>query len=229
MPCNYQQQTVRPACLCSLLASRSKQDERARRIGALTAYRSPLSAIERDMINKPIEDVVADVHKDPSRASALLGAYAKVAFKAHDRTNCLTEVLVKDAERWIKDGSVNLKGPLAGIPVSRKDTIGVEGYNSTVGMTCNVGRPKREDGATVRLLKELGAVPYVKTNVPITLLSFESANDVWGRSTNPFSSRHTPGGSTGGRTGIGSDVASSVRSRASTRSSAPPAAVPSWA
>lgn len=64
-------------------------------------------------------------------------------------------------------------------------------------------------------------MPYVKTNLPVTLLSFESTNDVWGRCTNPRNSRYSPGGSTGGesallafgggRIGIGSDVAGSVR------------------
>ena len=63
--------------------------------------------------------------------------------------------------------------------------------------------------------------PYVKTNLPITLLSFESTNDVWGRATNPHNSLYSPGGSTGGEAallasggghiGIGSDVAGSVR------------------
>lgn len=143
-----------------------------------------------------------------------------MALRAHEKTNCLTELLVKDAERCINDGSVDLHGPLAGIPVSLKDTIDVAGHDSSVGMTSNVGRPKPADGPMVRLLKDLGAVPYVKTNVPITLLSFESANDVWGRSTNPYNPRFTPGGSTGGegallalggRIGVGSDVAGSAR------------------
>lgn len=66
-----------------------------------------------------------------------------------------------------------------------------------------------------------GAIPYVKTNIPITLLSFESTNDVWGRCCNPHNVGYSPGGSTGGegallaygggRIGIGSDVAGSVR------------------
>jgi len=73
----------------------------------------------------------------------------------------------------------------------------------------------------VRLLKSLGAVPFVKTALPITLLSFESSNDLWGRCSNPHNKHFSPGGSTGGeaallafggsRIGIGSDVAGSVR------------------
>ncbi|ODA76157.1 hypothetical protein RJ55_08440 [Drechmeria coniospora] len=199
---------------------RFKQDERLRRIRALKAYHAPFSVLDRQTVNSSIEDLVDQVHRNPSRASDLLLTYGKVALKAHEKTNCVTEVLIQDAEKWIRDGSVNLEGPLAGIPVSVKDTIDVKGYDSTVGMTCNVHKPKTTDGATARLLKDLGAVPYVKTNVPITLLSFESANDVWGRSTNPYDDKYTPGGSTGGegallalggRIGIGSDVAGSVR------------------
>lgn len=56
--------------------------------------------------------------------------------------------------------------------------------------------------------------------MPVTLLSFESANGLWGKCLNPHSPGYSPGGSTGGeaallaqggRIGIGSDVAGSVR------------------
>lgn len=154
----------------------------------------------------------------------ILGAYGKLALKAHARTNCVTEVLLPSAEEWLgaKGGepTINLKGPLAGIPVSLKDTILVGGYDATVGYSSFVGNAPPADGPMVRLLKDAGAVPYVKTNVPVTLLSFESTNDVWGRTTNPHNAAYSPGGSTGGeaallalggRIGIGSDVAGSVR------------------
>lgn len=55
----------------------------------------------------------------------------------------------------------------------------------------------------------------------MTLLAFESANDVWGRADNPHVTGFSPGGSTGGeaallalggsRLGVGTDVAGSVR------------------
>ena len=150
----------------------------------------------------------------------ILKTYGKVALQAHERTNCLTEVMISSAERWLQDGSVNLQGPLAGIPVSLKDTIRVAGYDATAGYSRFAGHAEPADGPVARLLKDAGAVPYVKTNLPITLLSFESANDVWGRTTSPHGPAYTPGGSTGGesallalggRIGIGSDIAGSVR------------------
>ncbi|KAJ2988215.1 hypothetical protein NUW58_g4095 [Xylaria curta] len=182
-----------------------KQNERIERIKALGRYRGPFSSLDRDIVNRPIEELVEDVHKGTLQPSALLNTYGKVALKAHEKTNCVTEVMISEAEDWIRDGSINFKGPLAGIPISLKDTINVGGFDSTVGFSSFVGKKYAEDGPTVRLLKDAGAVPYVKTNLPITLLSFD---------------KYTPGGSTGGesallalggRIGIGSDVAGSVR------------------
>ncbi|KAI0450539.1 amidase [Xylaria acuta] len=202
---------------------RFKQNERVERIKALSRYRGPFTPLDREIVDRPIEELVEDVQKGVLQPSALLGTYGKVALKAHEKTNCVTEVMISEAEGWIRDGSVNLKGPLAGIPVSLKDTINVGGFDSTVGFSSFVGKTHAEDGPTVRLLKDAGAVPYVKTNLPITLLSFESTNDVWGRCTNPHNSKYSPGGSTGGeaallalggRIGIGSDVAGSVRAPA---------------
>ncbi|TGJ88276.1 hypothetical protein E0Z10_g453 [Xylaria hypoxylon] len=200
-----------------------KQNERTERIGALGRYRGAFTPLDRKIINRPIEELVEEVQKGVLEPSALLDTYGKVALKAHEKTNCVTEVMISEAEGWIRDGSINFKGPLAGIPISLKDTINVGGFDSTVAFSSFVGKKYAEDGPTVRLLKDAGAIPYVKTNLPITLLSFESTNDVWGRCTNPHNSKYSPGGSTGGeaallalggRIGIGSDVAGSVRAPA---------------
>lgn len=165
-----------------------------------------------------------DVHKQVLEPIDILRAYGKAALKAHAKTNCLTEIMISTAETWTTDGSINLKGPLAGIPVSLKDSVVVGGFDTSVGYSSFVGNKTVKDGALTRLLKDAGAIPYVKTNLPITLLSFESTNDVWGRTTNPHNSKYSPGGSTGGegallaagggRIGIGSDVAGSVRAPA---------------
>jgi len=164
---------------------------------------------------------VSDVQSGTTSATRVLRAYSKAAIKAHNKTNCLTEVLCTDAEDAIAKGQINLKGPLAGIPISLKDSIVVGGRDACIGYSAWTNHPFPADGPLVKLLKEAGAVPFIKTNLPITLLSFESANDVWGRTLNPHNPAFSPGGSTGGesallaaggsRIGIGSDVAGSVR------------------
>jgi Asp-tRNA(Asn)/Glu-tRNA(Gln) amidotransferase A subunit family amidase len=204
--------------------SNFKQAERRRRIEDLKSYRSGFTAGDRQILDKPIEELVQDVHKQIVQPIDILRAYGKAALKAHAKTNCLTEVMISAAETWTTDGTINMKGPLAGIPVSLKDTVVVGGFDTTVGYSGFVGNKTVKDGTLVRLLKDAGAIPYVKTNCPITLLSFESTNDVWGRTTNPHNKNYSPGGSTGGesallaagggRIGIGSDVAGSVRAPA---------------
>jgi Asp-tRNA(Asn)/Glu-tRNA(Gln) amidotransferase A subunit family amidase len=202
---------------------RAKQTQRASLIASLSGYHGAITAVERSTVHMPIGTLVSDVQRGAIQPLDILRVYGKVALRAHEKTNCLTELMIPSAEKWLTDGSINLKGPLAGIPVSLKDTIVVGGYDTTVGYSRNVGNAVPEDGPMVRLLKDAGAVPYVKTNLPITLLSFESTNDVWGRCTNPHNAKYSPGGSTGGegallalggRIGIGSDVAGSVRAPA---------------
>ena len=164
--------------------------------------------------------LVANVQRGDINPEEVLLAYSKKALGAHRKTNCLTEVMISEAEALAR--TCNRAGPLAGIPVSIKDTVGVAGFSSCMGYSSpQCMAPFSKDSAIVQLLRDAGAYPFVKTNVPITLLSFESSSDVWGRTTNPYSSRHSPGGSTGGeaallafggsRLGIGTDVAGSVR------------------
>lgn len=88
----------------------------------------------------------------------ILRSYGKVALRAHEKTNCLTEVMLPEAEAWAEN-DVNLKGPLAGIPVSLKDSIAVGGFDVSVGYSCKTGKPTIEDGALVKILKDAGSYP----------------------------------------------------------------------
>lgn len=72
-----------------------------------------------------------------------------------------------------------------------------------------------------KLLLDLGAVLYCKTNVPQTMMTADSENNIFGRTLNPHNSALTAGGSTGGEgalialrgsvLGIGTDIGGSVR------------------
>ncbi|TFY56752.1 hypothetical protein EVJ58_g7443 [Rhodofomes roseus] len=200
-------------------ACHAKQEERRTRIESLPAvYHTPLSAIDKDILAQPISQLVASVQSGSLNPRDVLVAYGKAALKAHAATNCLTEVFIQAAEASA-DGC-NTQGPLAGMPVSLKDEISVAGVDACIGYSAWVGITQ-QDSALAKLLRDAGAVPYVKTNVPITMLSFECANDVFGATTNPHNKDYVPGGSSGGeaaliafggsRVGVGSDGAGSVR------------------
>jgi fatty acid amide hydrolase len=135
----------------------SKRRERDARFAALNPeYHAPLSAANKAIINKPIEELVQDVQKGVLSPIDVLRTYGKVAVKAHEKTNCVTELLLPEAEQWVTS-EVNLKGPLAGIPISLKDSIQVKGFDITLGYSTRAGQPYQEDGPMVKLLKDAGA------------------------------------------------------------------------
>lgn len=119
------------------------------------AYHTPFSASDRDILNKPIEELVEDVQKGTISPVDVLHTYGKVAVRAHEKANCITELLLPEAEQWASS-EVNLKGPLAGIPVSLKDTVNVKGFDTSVGYASKALKPAKEDGAIVKLLKDAG-------------------------------------------------------------------------
>jgi amidase len=75
--------------------------------------------------------------------------------------------------------------------------------------------------ALVSILLNLGAVLYVKTNIPQSLMTADSHNNIFLRTVNPNSLHLTAGGSSGGEgalsalkgsiLGVGTDVAGSIR------------------
>lgn len=78
-----------------------------------------------------------------------------------------------------------------------------------------------QDSYLVTLLKDLGAIPFCKTNVPQTMMAAETNNNVFGRTLNPFNLDLTSGGSSGGEAaliamkgsiiGFGTDYGGSIR------------------
>lgn len=63
-----------------------------------------------------------------------------------------------------------LQGPLHGIPVTVKDQFNLEGVDTTLGYVGRSFSPATEDAVIVRILKEMGAIVFLKTNLPQTLM-----------------------------------------------------------
>lgn len=67
-----------------------------------------------------------------------------------------------------------------------------------MGYVSWVGKYATEDSVIVTLLYKAGAVFYVKTSVPQTLMVCETINNIIGRTVNPRNKNLSPGGSSGG-------------------------------
>lgn len=63
-------------------------------------------------------------------------------------------------------------GPLHGLPVSLTDRFNIEGLESACGYVSWLGEKKDEscEGVLVKRLRRMGAVFFVKTNVPMSML-----------------------------------------------------------
>lgn len=113
-------------------------------------------------------------------------------------------------------------GPLHGLPISLKDSFNVKGQNATIAYVSFASRPPSTiNSAVVEIILAAGAVPYVKTNIPLTMMTADSDNNLFGRTLNPNKLSLTAGGSTGGEgalvkmrgsvLGVGTDIAGSIR------------------
>lgn len=91
------------------------------------------------------------------------------------QTNCLTVIMFDDAIKRAKELDAEFKktgkvtGPLHGLPISLKDNFNVPGYPSSVGFCIWALEPLKVESAIVGVLRDLGAVAYVKTNVPTAM------------------------------------------------------------
>ncbi|NWX39611.1 VDHAP protein, partial [Steatornis caripensis] len=143
------------------------------------------------------------------------------ALEVTREVNCVTDFIhgCEDQLQILKKQKE--KGLLYGIPVSIKNNINCKGHVSSGGMVKFLGQVKEEDSVIVQVLKSQGAIPFVKTNIPQTMINYDCSNLIFGQTLNPLNHQKTPGGSSGGEgaliagggsiLGIGSDIAGSIR------------------
>ncbi|KAL4875239.1 amidase signature domain-containing protein [Aspergillus karnatakaensis] len=161
-------------------------------------------------------------------AFELATAFCKRAAIAQQLTRCLTEIFfdraierAKELDRQYAETG-KLVGPLHGIPISLKDSYNVKGIQSTLGYVSFLNHPPPTfNSPMVDILLSAGAILYVKTHLPQTMMAADSHTNVFGRTRNPYSASLTAGGSCGGEgalialrgsiLGAGTDVGGSLR------------------
>lgn len=171
----------------------------------------------------PATQLAALVRDGKIGALELLDHYIARTERLDPRINA---VVVRDFDRARAqarrlDSQADKSAPLFGVPTTVKESFDVAGLPTTRG------HPELKDVAVkissiaIRRLQAAGAVIFGKTNVPVDLADWQSYNPVYGTSSNPWNTDHTPGGSSGGSaaalaaglTGfeIGSDIGGSIR------------------
>jgi amidase len=131
--------------------------------------------------------------------------------RAMARTKAADEATAK-GESW---------GPLHGLPMTVKDAFEVEGIISTCGAPVWRDHIPKSNAEPVQKLIDAGAIIFGKTNVPIFCSDWQTFNDIYGTTNNPWDFTKTPGGSSGGSAAavasglspveLGSDIGGSIR------------------
>ncbi|KAF7189669.1 Acetamidase [Pseudocercospora fuligena] len=199
---------------------------------------SVLSAGELDITERPAHELLHALRNGDLTASEVAFAFCHRAVLAHqmvrvtlfdlgelDLPGAITRARELD-EFWNTHHSPI--GPLHGLPISLMDRFHVAGLDTACGFASwtQAKKSATDEGALVKTLRELGAVLFCKTNVPMSMMAgrqncerIDPAD--YGFTDGPFNPDLSAGGACGGEgallalkgspLGIGTDVAGSSR------------------
>ncbi|XP_060087753.1 vitamin D3 hydroxylase-associated protein-like [Heteronotia binoei] len=173
------------------------------------------------ILSLPLVELAEKLQEETLSPESVLYAYISQALEVTQEVNCVTD-FIHGCEEQLQDiKKQKEKGLLYGIPVSIKDHIGCKGHISTCGLVHYLGKVEEDDSVIVKVLKKQGAIPFVKTNVPQSMINYDCSNPIFGQTLNPLNHTKSPGGSSGGEgalitgggsiLGFGTDVAGSIR------------------
>jgi len=187
-----------------------------------------LTTQELDITESSATYILHQIRSQEWSSLQVITAFAHRASIANQLVNPLSEVFFHDAFEQAKELDELLsttgkpKGQLHGLPISFKDEFNIKGHQSTIGIVSFIEHPPQsQDSPVVNILRNEGAIFYVKTNVPIGAFNIVTFNNIYGKTLNPFNRSLASGGSSGGEAalvamkgsplGIGSDLGGSVR------------------
>ncbi|KAF2853523.1 acetamidase [Plenodomus tracheiphilus IPT5] len=186
-----------------------------------------LSAQEIEWTESTATELVARLAKGKLKSVDVTLAFCKRAALAQQLTNCIHEFFPETALAQAKELDAYYEkhkgpiGPLHGLPISLKDQLRIKGVETFMGYVSWLNKYEEEDSVLTALLRKAGAVFYVKTSVPQTLMVCETVNNIIGRTTNPRNKNWSCGGSSGGEgamaglrgsvLNVGTDIGGSIR------------------
>jgi amidase len=179
-----------------------------------------------DVVFSSAVDVAQAIRRGDISSLELTELMFKRIDSINPRINAVVTLMREEALARAKEADAarakgKFSGPLHGVPITVKDAFDIKGVRITFGMPAFKDHIATSDSAVVERLRRAGAVLLGVTNVPFMLGDWQSYNDIFGQTNNPWDLTRTPGGSTGGgaaalAAGIGyltpgSDIGGSIR------------------
>lgn len=207
-------------------------DYSSENFNAVEALDTLLTEKDKEITNSTAKQLVAKQRDGSLTAVEIYNAFAKRGALAHIFTNCAMELFfqeglerAKELDKYREDHNGELVGPFHGLPISLKELMKYGGKVTTAGFVCYldnyISNSPREESVSIQILRKLGAVFYMRTAQPQSVMHLDTDNAITGRTSNPFNRKISPGGSSGGESaavamgssvfGIGSDIGGSIR------------------
>ena len=181
---------------------------------------------DRDLWQLSMREIADAVRTRSTSARAVIDAHLDRIDAVNPVVNALTVVFheraraLADAVDAALDADETV-GPLAGVPFTVKENIDLTWSASTSGWPFMAEAVPAKDATMVRRLLEAGAIPIGRGNMPDWGLRWDTDNDLFGRTLNPWDPFRVPGGSSGGDAvavatgmtplGLGNDYGGSLR------------------
>src|SRR3954465_8220908 len=175
------------------------------------------------------KQLASAVRKKKIGCVELLDLYLKRVEAHNPKLNAIIATDIPGARKRAKGADKAVKagkklGPLHGVPMTIKESFDVAGYPTTWGIPAFKDHEAKTNSLVAQRMIDAGVTLFGKTNVPLMLADYQSYNDIYGTTNNPWDLTRSPGGSSGGSgaalaaglTGIeaGSDIGSSIRNPA---------------
>ena len=182
-----------------------------------------------DLPFRTAKQLAAAVRKKKIGCLELLDLYLKRVEAYNPELNAIIAIDIPGARKRAKAADKAVKagkklGALHGVPMTIKESYDVAGYPTTFGDPAFKNYVPKTNSLVAQRMIDAGVTLFGKTNVPLNLADWQSYNEIYGSTNNPWDLGRTPGGSSGGSgaalaaglTGIdaGSDIGSSIRNPA---------------
>jgi amidase len=192
-----------------------------------------VSAAERASAREPWRcgagELAARIAARELSAREVVEAHLARIAEHNPHLNAVVRVLADDARAAAAEADRRVAaggplGPLHGVPVTIKENVDLAGTPTTFGVRALAGSVAAVDAPVVERLRAAGAIPIGRTNLPDMGLRVHTDSSLHGLTRNPWSPRHTAGGSSGGEAsalaagltplGVGNDIGGSLRNPA---------------
>jgi amidase len=185
--------------------------------------------MSNELWRKTALELASDIRSGAATSREVLEAHLDRVSAINPHVNAIVRLMADDARAAADAADAAVKrgdtlGPLHGVPITVKENIDIAGLPTTQGIPLLAEAIPPTDAPIVELMKEAGAIPFARTNLPDLGLRVHTDSTLYGRTKNPWSQDRTAGGSSGGEgaalasgmspLGLGNDIGGSLRNPA---------------